>query len=509
MPDYAKLQNGSDVRGVAEGCFGREVTLTAQAAADIACGFAGWLSDRTGKSADSLRIAVGRDSRTSGPLLCAAVCNALQNCGAEVLDAGLASTPAMFMACVFGETACDGSVMLTASHLPADRNGLKFFEREKGGLDKQDIEEILAVAGTGFRESEIKGARGSCREYPLMELYCAHLRRVISEGLGAEEEDAPLAGLRVAVDAGNGAGGFYAYGVLAPLGADVSPSQFLEADGRFPNHAPNPEDAEAVSSLCARVLSSGADLGIIFDTDVDRMAVAGSGGRPVARNAIVALAALLSSDRGTIVTDSITSTQLSDFLKARGYGHLRYKRGYRNVINKARELNAAGTFCPLAIETSGHAALKDNYFLDDGAYLAALIVVEAAKLKRRGLAIESLIADLKEPAEAAEYRLAVKAEDFGSYAAAVLAGVEAAAKEGSGGFSPEEPNYEGVRVSCAEERGWFLIRRSLHEPLMPVNIESDVPGGNARIAGKLAKILEKYELLDSSALAAAGVGGTV
>ena len=504
MKDYSKLQNGSDVRGIASDLLGKEVNLTVSAADDIAYGFGVWLADAAGKLPTQMTVAVGRDSRVTGPALQAAVCSTLNQMGFTVLDCGLASTPAMFMSCVFPETDCDGAVMVTASHLPPDRNGLKFFEKRKGGLDKADIQEILQTAGFRHRGDEIKQAHSEWKTFDLMSLYCAHLKSRISAILGLPEGPEALGGLKVAVDAGNGAGGFYAEGVLAALGADVSASQFLEPDGTFPNHIPNPEDAAAIDSLCRRVLETGADLGVIFDTDVDRMAVVGHNGRDIARNGIVALAALLcppdeDGSRGTIVTDSITSTQLAAFLKEKGFEHLRFRRGYKNVINKGLELNGAGVYCPLAIETSGHAALKENYFLDDGAYLAAKVVAKAAQLKKEGKYIEDLIADLAEPAEAVEYRLDLKAKDFASYADGVLSALQE--KIGSGqvpGMTLEEPNYEGVRVNY--EDGWFLIRKSLHDPLMPLNIESGAPGGAAKIAAAVRKLLEPFDQLDLSPL---------
>jgi phosphomannomutase len=515
MKDYSKLQNGSDVRGIASDLYGKEINLTPAAAEDIAYGFGFWLSDACGKAPSRCRVAVGRDSRFTGPALQAAVCSTLNQMGYTVLDCGLASTPAMFMSCVFPETDCDGAVMITASHLPADRNGLKFFERSRGGLDKVDIQEVLQIAATGHHGSEIKQANSAWKNCALMEFYCEHLKSRISAILGLPEDAEPLGGLRVCVDAGNGAGGFYAAGVLEPLGADVSSSQFLEPDGMFPNHAPNPEDAAAVESLSKRVLETGADLGIIFDTDVDRMAVVGHNGQDIARNGIVALAALLcppgeNGERGTIVTDSITSTQLAEFLTQHSFAHLRFKRGYKNVINKGLELNAAGTYCPLAIETSGHAAFKENYFLDDGAYLAAKVVAKAAELKKEGEYIEDLIADLGVPAEAKEFRLDLKAEDFAAYADGVLAGLQQAVASGSvPGMTLEEPNYEGVRVNVwldsdntgkTAPDGWFLLRKSLHDPLMPLNIESNVPGGVERIAAAVYELLKPYDQLDLTKL---------
>ncbi len=145
---------------------------------------------------------------------------------------------------------------------------------------------------------------------------------------------------------------------------------------------------------------------MIFDTDVDRSAAVDRLGKEISRNRIVALAAsLVAEDHPgtTVVTDSITSNHLTTFLEnTLGLRHLRFKRGYKNVINKAVELNSAGTDCQLAIETSGHAALKENYFLDDGAYLATKIVVKAAKLAREGKTIDQLLADLRDPAEERE-----------------------------------------------------------------------------------------------------------
>ena len=206
----------------------------------------------------------------------------------------------------------------------------------------------------------------------------------------------PLAGLKIVVDAGNGAGGFYATKILEPLGADVSASQFLEPEGSFPNHAPNPENKEAMASICRRVVESGADLGLIFDTDVDRSSAVDKNGKEISRNGIVAMAAALIAREHpgtTVVTDSITSDELTEYLEqCLGLKHLRFKRGYKNVINKSIELNEEGIDSQLAIETSGHAAYKENYFLDDGAYLATKIVIQAAQLMQQGEGIEVLLA---------------------------------------------------------------------------------------------------------------------
>ena len=509
MKDYKGLQNGSDIRGVAllkEG--GKPVDLTDTAVEDIAAGFAAWLSEKTGKAA-GLSVAVGRDSRITGPHIQEIFCKALAKAGLSVLDCGMATTPAMFMATVNDEISPEGAVMITASHLPYERNGLKFFTRD-GGLDKKDITKILQLAENAGQEGA--ESPGSVYEYRLMEFYSIHLKRIICRALGAEPGidkktckevfPRPLEGLHVVVDAGNGAGGFYVRDVLEPLGADCGGSQFLEPDGMFPNHQPNPENAAAMESICAAVKASGADLGIIFDTDVDRSSAVDEQGREIARNRIVALAAILASEGHpgtTIVTDSITSTQLGEFLtKDLGLTHLRFKRGYKNVINKGLELNAAGTDCQLAIETSGHAAMKENYFLDDGAYLATRIVIKAAQLKKEGRAVSSLLAGMQDPAEAKEIRFGIGAEDFAGYAQGVLDRVESAVRNGEvPGASLELPNYEGVRINFDKEHGdgWLLIRKSLHDPVMPMNIESSRAGGLDVILRTISPLLQEFDQL--------------
>ena len=235
---------------------------------------------------------------------------------------------------------------------------------------------------------------------------------------------------------------------------------------------------------------------------MDRSAAVDEHGREIARNRIVALAAVLASEGHpgtTVVTDSITSTQLGSFLtKDLGLKHLRFKRGYKNVINKGLELNAYGIDCQLAIETSGHAAMKENWFLDDGAYLATRIVIKAAQLKKQGKGISCLLDGLKDPLEAKEFRFAITADNFAEYAQNVLDRVELVVNEnGLPGASLELPNYEGVRVNFDKDHGagWLLIRKSLHDPVMPMNVESDVQGGVERIYEEILPLLKGFPSL--------------
>ena len=283
-------------------------------------------------------------------------------------------------------------------------------------------------------------------------------------------------------------------------------SQYLDPDGHFPNHPPNPENEEAMNSVAAAVVKAKADLGVIFDADCDRAAIVDQTGKEINRNRLIALisAILLQKHRGaTIVTDSVTSSGLAKFIEAHDGKHYRYKRGYRNVIDEAVRLNQAGVDCPLAIETSGHAALRENMFLDDGMYLVTYLIVHAMLLKRAGKTLSSLIDSLQEPLESAEYRIKILVPEFHEAGdKAIEAVMKEASKRGDCHIAPD--NREGVRVSFdlgrGDDNGWFLLRLSVHDPVMPVNVESDVKCGCQTMLQMLYDILQSMPSLDCSVL---------
>lgn len=490
-----KLQNGSDIRGVAmEGVEGEPVTLTGAAVNRIAAAFVRWLAARQQKEPREITVALGSDPRLTAEALRYEAAQAVLAAGARAVDCGLASTPAMFMALHFDEIRADGSIMMTASHLPFNRNGMKFFTPE-GGLEKADIREILTMAA----EERPQSAAGTPRGCALITRYARFLRDKIREGIEAAEGQ-PLAGMHIVVDAGNGGGGFFATEVLRPLGADITGSRFLEPDGKFPNHPPNPEDERAMGSIREAVLESGADLGLVFDTDVDRMSAVLADGTEIGRNALIAMmAAILAPDHpgSTIVTDSVTSDELTVFLeKELGLRHHRFRRGYRNVINECQRLNGAGVSSPLAIETSGHGALKENFYLDDGAFLAVKLIIAAAQLAKEGRSLHSLIAALDHPAESRAFRLPILAADATAAGEAALA--QFAARGEAAGFKVAVPSYEGVRLIFPE--GWALLRLSLHDPEMPLNVEGREAGSVARIVGELRRLLADAEGIDLTPL---------
>lgn len=199
-----------------------------------------------------------------------------------------------------------------------------------------------------------------------------------------------------------------------------------------------------------------------------------------------------------IVTDSITSSGLKQFIENDlGGKHYRYRRGYKNVIDKALELNAQGINCPLAIETSGHAAMRENYFLDDGAYLCTKIIIKAAQMRKEGKELDELTASLKEPLESTEIRYKILEKDFRACGEKIIADLTKYAEE-QDGWCVADDNREGIRVSFDRDNGdgWFLLRLSVHDPIMPLNVESDSKGGVKIICDKLGEFLKTTTGLD-------------
>ncbi len=478
------MVSGSDLRGVAID-IGNGKTFTREVARAAAYRFAGILREMTGK--ENITVAIGHDPRLSHGELCSGAMEGLGAAGAKVIYCGLCTTPSMFMTTV--DLRCAGAIMITASHLPFDRNGMKFIT-QRGGLEH---DEVVKMA---LEMADVKPKDAVVEELDYIEIYTRDLVDFIRKETGS---DRPLTGRRVIVDAGNGSAGFFARDVLEPLGADTTGSRYLDYNGLFPNHIPNPEDEHAMQSICDSVLASGADMGIIFDADGDRAAIVDEQGKAINRNRLIALLSAIYLEKhpgSTIVTDSVTSAGLTKFIESRGGKHFRYRRGYKNVIDKAKELNMQGILCPMGIETSGHCAFMENYFLDDGAYMAARLIVELAK---RG-DLSSLIADLEEPAEEEEVRLKLTREDFRADGQELIRRVQAAIAEREDWHANED--HEGVRatIDLPGGEGFALVRMSVHDPVAPVNIESSVVGGVKSIAKQLLEVFDGAVGVDVAAL---------
>ena len=170
-------------------------------------------------------------------------------------------------------------------------------------------------------------------------------------------------------------------------------------------------------------------------------------------------------------------------------------------MRHSRSRDRSGQSSWVAIETSGHAAMKENHFLDDGAYLVSKLLIELAKSKLAGKRLTDLIDNLQEPVESKEIRIKIIADDFQSVGHQVIAQMQIfAASQSDWTIVPN--NYEGVRVSCGSDRedGWFLLRLSLHDPVIPVNIESNRFDGVDYIQERLRSFLNTQASLDLTGL---------
>ncbi|KAK6242325.1 Alpha-D-phosphohexomutase [Theobroma cacao] len=512
-----RLQNGSDVRGVAlEGEKGRTVDLTPPAVEAIAESFGEWvikaLEERERRPAEDVRVSLGKDPRISGASLSVAVFAGLARAGCLVFDMGLATTPACFMSTLLPPFCYDASIMMTASHLPYTRNGLKFFTK-KGGLTSPEVEQICDKAARKYANRLTKVStmlNFPSKKVDFMSAYAKHLRDIIKKRVNHPlHYDTPLKGFQIIVNAGNGSGGFFTWDVLDKLGTDTFGSLHLNPDGMFPNHIPNPEDKTAMALTRAAVLHNSADLGIVFDTDVDRSGVVDNKGNPINGDKLIGLmsAIVLKEHPGTtIVTDARTSMALTKFIIERGGHHCLYRVGYRNVIDKGVQLNKDGIETHLMMETSGHGALKENYFLDDGAFMVVKIIIEMVHMKLSGSdeGIGSLIKDLEEPLESIELRMNIISEPKYAKARgteaieAFRSYVEEGQLEGweldscgdcwvsegclvDSNDSPAAIDAHMYRAKVSNEKneevGWVHIRQSIHNPNIAVNVQSSVPGG--------------------------------
>ncbi|CAA0820556.1 phosphoglucomutase- putative / glucose phosphomutase- putative [Striga hermonthica] len=511
MDKIRRLQNGSDVRGVAvDGERGRAVDLTAAAVEAIAESFGEWVA--VGYEGGSVRVSVGRDPRVSGPVLSVAVFAGLVRAGCVVFDMGLATTPACFMSTILAPFQYHASIMMTASHLPYTRNGLKFFTRE-GGLTSTQVEEVCDKAAQKYANRLAKVWTALSVEpnrVTFMSAYAEHLRNIIKQKVNHPlHYESPLQGFKIIVNAGNGSGGFFTWDVLDRLGADTFGSLYLNPDGMFPNHIPNPEDRTAMSVTRSAVLDNCADLGVVFDTDVDRSGVVDRDGNPINGDRLIALMSaivLKEHPSTTVVTDARTSMALTRFINKMGGKHCLYRVGYRNVIDKGVKLDRDGVETHLMMETSGHGALKENHFLDDGAYMVVKIIIEMVRMKLEGSdeGIGSLIKDFEEPLESAELRMNILSEPRFAKAKGVEAieefknYIEQGRLEGweldscgdcwvSEGCLVDSNNSPAAidaymyraKVSSAEhgEIGWTHLRQSIHNPNIAVNLQSTIPGG--------------------------------
>jgi len=489
--EWLKLRSGTEIRGPMQLFNDTRVERLGYA-------FACWLAERMGKTPDALRLAVGRDARDSSERILAALIRGITAADSDVMDCGLCAAPALFMTMHNGEAPADGAVMVTTSAPAPELNGFKFMTAT-GGLKPDDTAHILKTS------LSMEVPERLVMRVDATERYQTALRQTVANWL---EDDAlrPLLGMRVVVDARGSVGADYAL-FLKALGVDIEGSLYAR-QGEAPA-IPDLESGELLEALSEAVRANRADLGVSFSADGDRAALVDEDGQPIAQNRLIALVAAILLDKrpgATLVTDSVTSAGLSAFIAEWGGVHYRFKRGYRNVIDEAVRLNAEGIDCPLAIETSGHAAFRDNGFMDDGVYLATRIICEALNRKREGQRLLSLTDDLRQSVESLELRLPIldfedwEPEEEAQEIVEILLSHTLTDPEWQ--LAPD--NREGVRITFNLDGGvnnaLFQLRMSVHDPVMALYAESDVPGGIKRILRELYDLIKDTKYLNLAPL---------
>ncbi|MES2123134.1 MAG: phosphomannomutase/phosphoglucomutase [Gemmatimonadota bacterium] len=389
-------------------------------------------------------LAVGRDNRPSGEGLAAALRSGVLATGCSVIDVGMLPTPALYFA--ISVLGTDGGIQVTGSHNPSEFNG---FKTVLDG-DAMHGDEIIALWEAMFTEQYLEGNGHESSDGSILARY----RQAIVE---RHRLSRPV---RVVVDCGNGVASLVAIETLQSLGAEVVPL-FAESDGTFPNHHPDPTVLENLVDLQEAVRVHGAELGIAFDGDGDRVGAVDEEGRPIWGDQLLVLFGRDAVRRFgpgiPVIFDVKCSDLLPEALQAAGARPLMWKTGHSLIKAKMKEEHS-----PLAGEMSGHIFFGGDWFGFDDALFAAARLLEVVAAGPGGLA--TLLADLPETFATPELR--VECPDATKFAI-----VRAAAEHFRTRYPVNE--IDGVRISYPD--GWGLIRASNTQAILVLRFEGTSP----------------------------------
>ncbi len=392
------------------------------------------------RGAGGSSVVVGRDCRLSGERFARQVTRGLNEVGVDAVDLGIVPTPLTYFAANTLEV--DGLCMITGSHNPPEYNGLKVGVG-KTTLHGGEIQDLRRLVQSG----RFAGGRGATRPHDIVEPYQKYVGENIH--LGARR-------LKVVVDAGNGTGGVVAVPIFEALGVEVVPL-FVEMDGRFPNHHPDPTVEKNLDALKAKVVEIGADVGIAYDGDADRLGAVDEKGKVLWGDQIMILfsRALLDENPGAAVVGEVKcSMNLYDDIARRGGRPVMWKAGHSLIKAKMREEQAL-----LAGEMSGHIFFADRWFgFDDGIYSSARLL---ELLSRTEAPLSTLLADV--PRTYASPEIRVDCPDDKKFEI-----VRRAQEWFSSRY--ETVTVDGVRVSFPD--GWGLVRASNTQPLLVLRFEA-------------------------------------
>jgi phosphomannomutase/phosphoglucomutase len=407
------------------------------------------------------RLAVGRDNRPSGELLARAVRDGVAQAGGTAVDVGVVPTPALYLA--LHELDVDGGVQVTGSHNPPEFNGFKMVAAGET-LHGEDIQEIRRLIEQDATDTGVGGLEADDS------MLSRYVEAIVSR-------IAPIARpVKVVVDCGNGSASLAAETTLTRLGADVVPL-FCESDGTFPNHHPDPTVPEYLVDLQEAVRRTGAELGIAFDGDGDRIGAVDENGAIVYGDQLLVLYGRdLAARAGTghaVIFDVKCSDVLADALRAAELEPVIWKTGHSLIKAKMKELAA-----PLAGEMSGHMFFGGDYYgFDDALFAAARLLAIVA---RGDGPLSTLLADLPRTHTTPELRVDCPEERK-------FAVVEAAARHF--GERYEALTLDGVRISFPE--GWGLLRASNTQPVLVMRFEAATEEALAAYRGEVEGWLEE------------------
>lgn len=388
------------------------------------------------------RVVVGHDNRTSSPDLSAALTAGLRAAGCDVTGVGMVPTPGLYYAAYHLRMA--GGVMVTASHNPVQYNGFKLC---KGYFTLADAE-IRAVRDL-ISAGDFASGRGGVEQVDILPAYLA----AIKGGINIRRP------LKVVVDAGNGVAGVVAPRLLRDLGVDVI-ELYCELDATFPHHLPDPQMPENVVDLRERVLAEGADLGLAYDGDADRIGAVDEQGRQLSADLLMVLFArqVLAEHAGATVIFDVKCTQfLADDIRARGGHPQMWKTGHSLIKERMRQVGAL-----LAGEQSGHIFFNDRWpGFDDGIYASCRLLEIAAASHQP---FSALLADAPLLHTSPEVR--VGCPDDRKFA--IVSAVRDLFAERF-----EVIDIDGARVSFGD--GWGLVRASNTGPVLTLRFEARSP----------------------------------
>jgi phosphomannomutase/phosphoglucomutase len=393
--------------------------------------------------AGARRIAVGRDCRVSSPRLHAALTTGLLQAPLQIIDVGIVPTPALYFAPFHFEL--DGGVMITGSHNPPEDNGFKIM-RGRATIYGPEIQKLREI----IEARHFTGGIGVTESRDVITPYLAYAKEHVD--LGARRP-------KVVVDAGNGMGGLTAGPLYRSLGFDVT-ELYCEPDGRFPNHHPDPTIPANVADLIATVQRTGAEVGIAFDGDADRIGVVDARGRIIWGDQLMILFAreiLRAQPGATFVSEVKCSQALYDEIAKAGGQAIMWKVGHSLIKTKMKESGAV-----LAGEMSGHIFFAHRWLgFDDAVYAGARLLELLSKTDRT---LAELVDTLPVMVNTPELR--VDMPDDVKFD--VVRKVTAA-------FRARLPivDVDGVRVKFA--RGWGLVRASNTQPALVLRFEAETP----------------------------------